>query len=114
MQFNDHITSQALWGNRFLLHNVNKIILHCILESGLFYICDQKLVNGVLDQNYVYMKLKKKTNVYSDLIKVKGMLRVYRDEIGNNEPVEREYDTQLMFNGKYNTFDDIVKSKLSS
>ena len=39
------------------------------------------------------------------------MLRVYKDNIGNNEPVDREYDTQFMFNDKYYTFDDIGKSK---
>jgi hypothetical protein len=45
-----------------------------------------KLDNGVIDENFIYEKVKNKANIFSEVTVMRQSLKKYCDIIGNHQP----------------------------
>jgi len=81
--FKAHIASQCIWGNKFITVKRGKkkcvLLLRNWIRSGISKISDVRFANGVLDGSYVYKKVKKHTNIWSEIFLLQTALLPYRE-----------------------------------
>ena len=79
------------------------------IESDILYIENLRFCDGILDERYVFDKVKTKTNILSEILMLKKALRQYSIHIGNHEPVQ-ELDIPV-FNSYVKEIDPYEKCK---
>lgn len=79
------------------------------INSGLVFIGDLKFIDGHIDPQFIYERVRNKTNIYAEVLLVKKCLHPYDEFIGSQEPIHREEELQLyQHKGEYV---DIYKRK---
>ena len=80
---------QALWGNMNFLYDASKsgqkpaLFFHRWIESGLIYLGSFRFKNGTLDEDFIFEKVKNKSNIYCEILCVKKALKPFEDIIKN-------------------------------
>ncbi len=88
----DSLIENILWGNRFITISENtqrkKTTMYYKhwIESGIVKIGDLLILNGEIDQEYIYNKLNRKANFIAEMYKLKLALRPFKHIMRNNIP----------------------------
>ncbi len=94
------IPNQFLWGNRHITHTVkgNKqcLLFRHWLAAGIKTVGQLCFINGCLDENYIYEKVKNKRNILCEISIMKKALYKYRHILGSTNPQSLQIDLQNM------------------
>lgn len=72
------------------------------IDSGLVYIGDLKFIEGHIDTQFIYDSVRKKTNIYAEILLMQKCIDLYKEYIGSHEPTRREEELPLYLNkGEY-------------
>ena len=83
--FKDNIAAQCIWGNTFLC--VRKRNYKCVLfhrnwiRSGVYRIGDLRFVDGKLDTNFIFQKIRLSRNIRSEILIVREALFPFRETL---------------------------------
>ena len=79
--FRKNILDQPIWCNDFVTCNKRRekmtLYFKDWIQEGIVKIGDLKFDNGVLDEHFVYRRVKKKTNILSQVLSLKKALKPY-------------------------------------
>ena len=76
--FKENISEQCIWGNKFLC--IRKRNHKCVLflrnwiRSGVNRIGDLRFLDGKLDTNFMYQKIRQRRNIISEILIVRETL----------------------------------------
>ncbi len=88
------IWNQPLWCNKHLYYNVrNKkelLFFNSWIEDGIVMVSDLRFIGGVLDDAYIYNKLKDRRNIFSEMSKVKEALKPFKNLLTEQQMVAQE------------------------
>ena len=89
--FHDNIFDQPIWGNDFVNCDTESgknmtLFLQEWVNDGVIRIGNLRFIDGILDENFVYQKIRKKTNILAEVTRIKKALRPYSHLIGDHEP----------------------------
>jgi len=86
-QFKDNIANQSIWANKYI--TVRKNNTKCVLflrnwiRSGVNNIRDLVFVDGKLDVNYLFTKIRNKSNILTEIKLVQNAILPYVNELKN-------------------------------
>ena len=87
------IMQQVIWGNRHLTY-WSKELKHRVtiyfkewIHAGIIHVHDLKFIDGRIDCNYVFEKVKNKRNIFHEISTLNKVLAPYRDDIDIHTPV---------------------------
>ena len=78
---------QALWGNMHFIYDASKsgqkqtLFFESWIKSGLIYLRSFRFKNGTLDEDFIFEKVKNKSNIYCEILCVKKALKPFEDII---------------------------------
>lgn len=105
----DILIQQPLWGNRVFKIKMNKkdtqkqtIYFPSWIASGLLQLSDLKIINGKLDEKYLYQKVHNKSNIFSEIYIIKQILKPYRNMIVTHIPNQTEEEERIFPDFKHN------------
>jgi hypothetical protein len=82
------LNSVVLWGNKWFTYkekNINKTLhFKSWQNSGIIYVKDIKLINGLIDQIDIFQRLNDKSDIYSQMKKVQLALKPYQNCLQTN------------------------------
>ena len=97
----DTLISNILWGNRFIMARDNT----CRKNTTLYFknwinvdiikICDMLIINGNIQERYIYDKLNVKANFLTEMFKVKTALKPFKHMLETNIPGDIIYTLPL-------------------
>jgi hypothetical protein len=110
------ILDESLWGNYLIINYHKQSKSHKTLyfkhwiDAGLVKVGNLKFDNGVIDEKFIYEKVKNKANIFSEVTVMRQSLKKYCDIIGNHTPANYkdndlkivEAYSQLNTKGYYN------------
>ena len=86
--FEQSIMNQIVWGNKFITFNTGKkknvLFLRNWIRSGIRTVKDLGFQNGMLDEQYMYTKIRNKTNIVCEIALVKKALLPFQNAIRSN------------------------------
>ena len=88
----DTLMANFIWGNRFIMikdntHRKNMTLyFKNWIDVNIIKICDMLILNGDIQQRYIYDKLNMKTNFLAEMFKVKTALKPFKQMIETNIP----------------------------
>ena len=83
--FKQNLADQYIWGNKFV--SVRKRYTKCVLflrnwiRSGVNKIGDLKFVDGKLDTDFIFRKIRLQTNILTEIFLCRDALLPYQDEL---------------------------------
>ena len=108
----DNIYNQTLFANRLLTcKSMGRVISPYFInwiKSGISNVKDLRLINGVIDEHYMYEHLNEKHNVYVEISQMQKCLNPYKRLLGSNEPGEDKTDVAL-YNVDWSEIDIVEK-----
>ena len=107
--------NQPLFGNRLLTYGKEgqKQCPYFInwINSGLCSVKDLRLINGKIDEHYIYEKVQNKANIYVEICTIQKCLNPYKFNIGTNEPQHDRNETLPLFVNGDKDYIDITMKK---
>ena len=94
--FKENISEQCIWGNKFLC--IRKRNHKCVLflrnwiRSGVNRIGDLRFLDGKLDTNFMYQKIKQRRNILSEILIVREALLPYQETLRSLQNVNPTCD----------------------
>ena len=93
--FCSNILDQPIWANDHVKYVCKRkgILLYYTnwITMGIVKIRNLRFNNGVLDDEYVYYKVTRKIDIFSEISRLKKALKPYAQYIGDHEPEEDTY-----------------------
>jgi hypothetical protein len=78
----EEILNSVLWGNKWFTYKekiINKTYhFKSWQNSGIIYVKDLKLINGLIDQIDIFQRLNDKSDIYSQMKNVQLALKPYQ------------------------------------
>lgn len=110
----DTILDQPLWGNDYIKcktidGNNTALLFKSWIESNLIKVGNLRFINGVLDDQFIFNKVRNHRNIFSEISCLKHALRPFKDQIGNHEP-DFNYDLPIFYN-KSTKLNEFTSSK---
>ena len=65
-------------------------------DSNIVNIGQLRFINGSVDEQFIYIKVRDKRNILCEVLKIKQVLSKYKDVIGNHEPYN-DYDIEMVY-----------------
>ena len=92
--FHENILNQTLFGNKFLTYkNINKrqeVQYNTNwINSGIGFFNNLRIRDGIIDENYLYEKIKDKRNIYVEIAQLKKITKKYI--VGITHEPENQY-----------------------
>ena len=87
------LMQQVIWGNRHLTY-WSKELKHKVtlyfkewIHAGIIHVHDIKFINGKIDCNFIYEKVKNKRNIFHEISILSKVLAPFRCDINTHTPV---------------------------
>ena len=94
--FCNTILDQPLWGNNFVYKSVGKkketLYFKHWIDCGIIRIGNLRFINGIMDTEFIYGKVRKKHDIFSEISIIRNALRPFKHLILNHEA---EADTSI-------------------
>ena len=107
----EDILNQILWGNRYIRERKAGTSVQATLyfkewtESKIMYVRDLKFLNGCLDENFLYNKIKDKRNIYVQILTLKKSLECFKEILETHIPAETSINTPAIYQSNGLDFD---------
>ena len=83
--FKEDIANQCIWGNKFICvrkrSTKNVLFLRNWIRSGVNKIGDLKFVDGKLDTDFIFQKIRLQTNILTEILFCRDALLPYQNEL---------------------------------
>ena len=112
--FKENISEQCIWGNKFLC--IRKRNHKCVLflrnwiRSGVNRIGDLRFLDGKLDIDFMYQKIRQRRNILSEILIVREALLPYQETLRSLQNVNPTCD-QLCNLSKSKPFHVMLRNK---
>ena len=113
----EEMLNHVIWGNKYLMvkYQRNKLItlyFQTWIEKNIIYVKDLLILNGQIDQKYIYDKISPNANFLSEISKIIHAFKPYQHIMGTNIPSNIIY--YLPINPTLNINGDIYDLKTKS